>query len=121
MITLTTPPQINSVLGGSAPVNYDKLVIGPFTFSPSAQTVQASLQLTATAQPDMQAIQGTLRISIPEAVLEVAIQQLDFYRRIRLNSGQNTAVLNIITSAQTSLENGLVSLGIISGVQSAGA
>lgn len=121
MITLTTAAQINSVLGGSAPVGYNKLVLSPFTMNPVDQVVQSTVRLTSTANPDMQAIIGSMRISVPEAVLEIQVQQLDFYRRIRLTSPQSTSVLTIITNAQNALENGLITLGLVSGTQSAGS
>jgi hypothetical protein len=121
MITLTTPPQINSILGGSAPVAYNKLVLGPFDMDPIGQTVTGALRLTSTASPQMQPIIGTLSISVPAATVTVAVQQLDFYRQITTSGAQNTAILNIIEAAQAQLENGLVSLGLIAGVRSAGA
>lgn len=121
MITLTTPAQINSVLGGSAPVDYNKLVLSPISFDAVSQTVRADLRLTATSNASMQAITGTLRISVPSAELIVEVPQLDFYRRVVTNSAQNTAILAIIETAQKGIEDGLVSLGVIAGVRSAGA
>jgi hypothetical protein len=121
MITLTTPTAINSVLGGNVPIAYDKLVVGPFTFDPIAMTVNGHLRLSSTSNPDMQAITGTLQISTATAKLEIAVSQLDFYRRVTLTGPQNTAVMNIIRNAQDALESGLVSLGVISGTQSLGA
>ena len=119
MITLTTPATINSVLGGTAPVAYDKLVLSPFTMTPVSGDVGGTLRLTSTTNADMQPIVGTLRIAANEMIVEVS--QLDFYRRVTLTGTQRTNVTNIIASAQTSLENGLVSLGVIAGVQTAGA
>lgn len=121
MIVLTTPAQINSVLGGTAPVDYNKLVVSPFQMNPVDQTISASLRLTATGNTSMQAITGTMSISVPRAELVIEVQQLDFYRRIVLNSAQNTAVLGIIETAQKGIEDGLVSLGVIAGTRSAGA
>lgn len=122
MITLTTPPQINSVLGGTAPVGYDKLVVGPFTMDPVNQTVLGQLRLTSTANPSMQAITGSLSISVPRAELIVDVPQLDFYRRIVTSAAQNTSILNMIETSQAQIENGLVSPGIavVQGVRSAG-
>jgi len=120
MITLTTPPQINSVLGGTAPIAYNKLVLGPFTMDGVTQTVRGTLRLTSTASPSMQPITGTLTITVPSSDVTVEVAQLDFYRRITSNSGQNTAVLGIIETAQASLENGLISLGLIGGTRTAG-
>jgi hypothetical protein len=121
MITLTTPPQVNSVLGGSAPIAYNKLVVGPFTMNPSTMQINASLSLTSTGSPTMQAIPGTLTITTATATLEIAVERLDFYRRVTLTGPQNTAVMNIIRDAQNALESGLVSLGVIAGTQSLGA
>lgn len=120
MITLTTPPSINSILGGSAPVAYNKLVLGPFTMDGVTQVVTGTLRLTSTGSPTMQPITGSLRISVPAASVVVEVPQLDFYRQITTTSPQNTSVLNIIEAAQAQLENGLISLGLISGSRSAG-
>ena len=121
MITLTTPAQINSVLGGNSPVAYNKLVLSPFTMDAVTQTVRGTLRLTSTTVPTMQAITGSLSINVPAAELIIEVSQLDFYRRIVLSSAQNTAVLNQIEAAQAQLENGLVTLGVIAGTRSAGA
>jgi hypothetical protein len=121
MITLTTPPQINSVLGGSAPVAYNKLVIGPFTMDPVNQTITGSLRLTSTSNPQMQAITGSMSISVPTATVKVEVPQLDFYRQITTNSGQNTSILGWIETAQAQIENGLIAVAIIAGTRSAGA
>lgn len=120
MITLTTPHEINSVLGGNAPVAYNKLIIGPFTMDPIGQTITGNLRLTSTANASMQPIIGTLRVSVPAAEVTVEVAQLDFYRRIITVSGQNDAILAQIEAAQSQLENGLLSLGVIAGTRSAG-
>lgn len=121
MITLTTPAQINSVLGGNAPVGYNHLVLAPFTMDPLTLLVTGTLQLTSTTNPEMQAITGSLRINASSGELVVQVAQLDFYRRIQLSAGQITSVRNIISNAQNALESGLVSLGVIAGTQSTGA
>lgn len=121
MITLTTPPQINSVLGGTSPVGYDKLVLSPFTMDAVNQTVMGTLRLTSTASPTMQPITGTLSIKVPSSELIVEVAQLDFYRRVTLTGPQNTSILNQIETAQAQLENGLITLGVIAGTRSAGA
>ena len=123
MITLTTPPQINSILGGNAPINYDKLVIGPFTLDPVilSQGVRGTVRLTSTANPTMQPILGTLSINASTGLLTIEVGQLDFYRQLQLSGAQLTSVQTIITNAQNALESGLISLGVLSGTQSGGA
>ena len=51
MITLQTPPSINSVLGGNVPVSYNKLVIAPFTMDPVGLSITGTLQLSSTSVP----------------------------------------------------------------------
>jgi len=124
MISLTTPISIKSVLGGTATVSYDKMVISPFVLDAIARTVRGSLVLTSTANPAMQPLIGTLVVTIPatgNSILETSVPQLDFYRKITLTSAQKTALLLIITDAQDSLESGLISLGLIAGAQSTGS
>jgi hypothetical protein len=120
MITLTTAPQINSVLGGTVPVQFDRLVLSPLNFEAVAQTISGTVRLSSTAAPDMAPITGRLWVDVKAGVLEVEVGQIDFYRRIKLNAGQITAVQALISTAQTSVEQGLVSLGIIAGTQTAG-
>jgi hypothetical protein len=120
MITLTTPTAINSVLGGNAPVAYNKLVLAPFTMDGVNQTISGTVRLTSTTSTTMQPINGTFRISVPLAELTIEVPQLDFYRRITLTSPQNTAVLNQIEAALAQVENGLISLGVIAGTRTAG-
>jgi hypothetical protein len=121
MITLTTPRAVNTVLGGATTVNYDKLVLGPFTMDPVNQTITGAVRLTSTANPNMQPIIGTFRVSVPASEFVIEVPQLDFLRRVVTNSGQNTAILNQIEAAQAQIENGVISLGVIDGTRSAGA
>lgn len=120
MITLTTPAQINSVLGGNTPINYDKLVLSPFTLDGVSQTINGTLRLTSTGTPSMQPILGSVRMTVPGSELVIEVPQLDFYRRIVLSSGQNNALLAQIESAQAAVENGFVTLGVIAGTRTSG-
>lgn len=121
MITLTTPPQINSILGGSAPVAYNHLVLAPFSLDPFTLLVTGTLRLTSTTVPAMQPIIGSLQINNSSGVLTISVPQLDFYRQIQLSGPQIASVNTIIQNAQNGLEAGLVTLGVIAGTQSTGA
>lgn len=121
MITLTTPAEINSVLGGNVPVAYDKLVLSSITFNTKTMDINSRISLTSSANTDMQEIQGNLTIIGATSTLEISVQQLDFYRRIALSGPQSAAVQTIIRNAQDALEGGLVGLGVIAGVQTTGA
>ena len=118
MITLTTPPEIKTVIGGNTTTNYEKFVLSQITYDTPAKTVNGLIRLTSTTAPDMTPMIG--RFKIQGLTLEVEVEQLDLYRRVTLTAGQRTSVDDLITAAQSALENGFVSLGIAAGVQSAG-
>lgn len=121
MITLTTPPSVNSVLGGNAPIGYDKFVLAGISYDTVNMQINAQVKLTSTASPSMQAVNGTLKINTGTAVLTIEVQQLDFYRQITLSGPQNSAVQGFITNAQNALEAGLISVSVIAGTQAPGA
>lgn len=118
MITLTTPPAIKTVIGGSTTTTYDKLILSQITYDTVARTVNGLIRLTSTAAPDMTPMSG--RFKIQGTLLEVEVEQLDLYRRVTLTAGQRDAVYGYITAAQSQLENGFVSLGVIAGIQADG-
>lgn len=120
MIMLTTPPQINTVLGGSSLVAYEKQTISSFTLDPVAQTVHATMRLTSTSVPTMDPLTGSLVILVSTGVLVVNIPSLNFMRRVVLTGPQIASVNTIISNAQNALESGLVSLGVVAGTQSPG-
>lgn len=121
MITLTTAQVLKSVLGGSATVAFGKLVLSPFVMDPVAQTISGSVRLTSTVDTTMQPVIGSFRISVPLSELVIEVPQSDFYRRVVLSSAQNTAILNQIQTAQNAVEAGLISVGVVAGVQANGA
>lgn len=120
MITLSIASVINSVLGANSPVNYDKVVLSPITIQPIQRVIQGSLNLTSTASPNMQAVVGTFTVDLVGATCSIFISQLNFQRRIVLTGPQVSAAQTIINDTQNSVENGLISLGLISGTQAAG-
>lgn len=120
MITLSIPSQINSVLGGNAPVAFDKLIVTDIRMDPVTKNIDGKLLLTSTANTQMQSIEGVLVINTPQAFLRVAVPPLDFYRRINLTGPQLASIATMATNSQNSIESGLVSLGLIDGTQSTG-
>ena len=121
MITLTTAHTVNSVLGGNTPVGYNHQVISPFTLNPVTRKVDGTVRLTSIASPEMDVIFGTLSIDLGPGILLIKVEQLNFQRRVQLSAGQITAVQNVINNAQNALEAGLITLGVVAGVQSTGA
>lgn len=119
MITLTTPEQINSVLGGSVPVSYDKLVISPINFNPISQSISANMVLTSTSKPSMPSIQGNLSISLVGGAYTVQVPNI-VTQNGTLTAGQITTVQGWVDSSQANIENGLVSLGLVVGTRTAG-
>jgi hypothetical protein len=120
MITMTTPEVINTVLGGNVPVNYDKIVLSPINFDPVNQLIAANVRMSSTASPNQQTITGTLTVKTLTSELILEVPQISFYRRMLLNTGQNTAISNQIETAQAQVENGVITLGVVAGTRSGG-
>ncbi len=120
-ITLTTPPSILTVLGGSTLATYDHVVLSPMTLSPTDLTINASVRLTSSADPEMDVVNGSVSINGSSGQLIFTVSQLDMIRKMQLTGGQITAVLGIISDAQDALESGLITVGAIDGTQSTGA
>jgi hypothetical protein len=121
MITLTTPASVNSVLGGNAPISYDKFVLASITYDTVNKQVTSQITISSSANPDMQAVTGSMTINCVTAKLTIAVPQLDFYRQVTLTGPQNTFVTdNVIRASQNTLESGLVTLGVVAGVQTTG-
>lgn len=119
MITLTSPAQIQSILGGNAPIAYDKLVISPISFNPISQSVAANLVLTSTAKPAMPALSGNLSITLPGGAFTVQIPNL-FSQSGTLTGPQVTSVQGWVDTAQANLENGLIGINLVAGTRTAG-
>lgn len=120
MITLTTPRSVNTVLGGSSTVSYDKFVITSINYDVVNKITNAAIVISSSTDATQTGIPGTLRIDNGAAVLEIQVSQLDFFRRVTLTGPQNTSATALITNAQNALESGLITIGVIAGVQSAG-
>jgi hypothetical protein len=118
MITLTTPPAIKTVIGGSTTTSYDRFILSQITYDTVARTVNGLIRLTSTASPDMTPMTGRFRVA--GTLLEVEVEQLDLYRRVTLTTQQREVVYGYITTAQSALEDGFVALGVVAGVQADG-
>lgn len=121
MITLTTPPSINVVIGGNTQVSYNKFVVAPFTMDGITQRITATVVVTATATPEATPITGTLTIDVPGGNLFLLrIPDLDITLRKVLTGPQATAIINAIETSQAAIENGLITLNAVAGTRSAG-
>ncbi len=68
----------------------------------------------------MTEIVGSFEINLNASTLDVTIALLDFRRKINLTAGQVTTVQGWADSAQNDFEGGLITVGVVAGVQSGG-
>lgn len=120
-ITLTTAPQINTILGGNTLVSYDHVVLSPINFNQESNVINAGVRLTSSSDPNMDVIQGRLLIDTSAGTLTFTVEQLDMVRKMNLSAGQITAANLIKSDAADALESGLISLGVVAGTQSTGS
>jgi len=119
MITLTNPILIKNQIGGDGTVAYNKLVLLPLRMYPGQGKVDATVELTSTANPSMPPIRGSLTIDGP--LVRVEVERVNLYLGVQMSAGQQASLATIIANAQNALEAGLVNLGVVAGAQSAGA
>ena len=120
MITLTTPPQVITVLGSSTASGYDKFIVRIMRMDTKDHIITGQVEVSSTADPNGATLTGNLSINTGSGVLTLTIGALDIERKLALSAGQQTAVLGIIADAQDALESGLVSIGLVDGTQSTG-
>lgn len=120
MITLTSPPEINSVLGGNTLVPYNRLVLAPFSIDPVTLLINGTVRLISTANPTMQPILGKFTLNNSSGLFTIEVPQLDFVKQLQLSGPQITSVNTIIQNAQNGLEAGMITIGAIAGTQSTG-
>lgn len=120
MITLTSPPQIRNVLGSAMLIDYDKLVITQYTYDVINRTLNGLIRLTSTAAPQATALTGrfkaenlTFNLNIDDSVVVAPIT-------ITLTTQQRDAYRALITDGQSTLEQALINIGAVAGVQTAG-
>ena len=120
MITLTNPVLIESQLGGTATVAYNKCRIVQITADPVTQTITGQVQLLSTSNASAPVISGTLSITTtgtPTALLQISSLGITW------SFGETAAASTIqgwITTLQNSLEQGVISQGGVAGIQSTG-
>ena len=121
MITLTpNPPQVTTVLGAAGKVVYDKLVLTQIVYDTKRGTINGLLEVTAPLSLDSPAIPGRWTIGIGGQVLEVDIERLNYFQRVKLDAGAQAVVASYIANAQNAIEQGMLALGALAGTQKSG-
>ncbi len=118
MITLTNPFQILDVLGGIATVDYETVVITSLNVNTESDGADGGLELRSTAL-SRPVIRGKLRIQTntdPSIIVE--FRDLGFFKKVPLSGAQASTVSNILQTLQADVEAGLITLALVSGVQS---
>ena len=120
MITLTTPHPLSVVLGSAETVGYDKLVMDSVQHNPVQRSIRSQFRLMATASPEMPIVQGRADIDLPTGKMLFEIEPLRIRRVMKLTSGQVAAAQSWIDAGQKNIEDGLISIGVISGTRANG-
>lgn len=121
MITLTNPIRLPSQLGGPGTIGYNKLIVFSITVQPKTDEVSARIELSVSTDSSQPVLVGNLNIVAGgTAFLEVRVSEINFRRRLSLNGPQANGVVSNIDSLQDGIENFLISLGVVGGIQSPG-
>ncbi len=121
MITLTNTIPVTTVLGSGSKAAYDRLDIVTIHYDVIGKSVTGQCQLVSSAIAQAAPIQGVYSIPTSgQAILTVTIPTLPFYASVALTSPQQAVVQGWITSAQNTVEAGLISVAVVTGTQAPG-
>jgi hypothetical protein len=122
MITLTNPKVVNTVLGGTATVNYDKLVVTNISYDTINKQISGQVKVTCTLDAAQIPLLGNFSI-LPQAspaTVTLTIAGFPFNRTINLTGAQQTSVLGWFDTNQAQIENGFISVVMAAGTQATG-
>lgn len=121
MITLDIAHKINSILGAADTISYGKFYLSNISYDTENMRINGQIKIKSAVAPDMQAINGTLKIDCATAKLTIEIGQIGFFRRKVLTGPVNAAAQALITDAQNALEGGLCGVvKVVAGTQTPG-
>jgi hypothetical protein len=122
MITLTNTIPVTTVLGSTNKTAYDRLRLTSIVYDVTNKSISGSCEIVVSTNAQAQAIQGSYTIpTTGAAILQVTIPSLPFYASLPLTTAQQATVAGWVQTAQNQVEGGLVAVGVIAGVQSAGS
>lgn len=120
MITLSTPIQVDSTLGGASTISYNQAEVVQIYADPLAQTITGTVRLKSSSNAAAPIIIGSLSILTNNTVGTISIPNLNINIPVSLTNAEQTTVQGWITTLQNSIESGLISLGVVSGTQATG-
>jgi hypothetical protein len=121
VITLTAAEPIRVKLGANNTVPYDKMVLDNITHSPVNRTISATVRLSVAADPLQPVINGSLIVDVQGLKVTLTMNSpLNFTHVTPLDANGATTVQTWINTAQQNLEQGLVNVGAVAGIQAAG-
>jgi hypothetical protein len=117
MITLTNPFKILDVLGGITMVDYETVVVTSLNVNTVSDGATGSCELRSSAN-NRPTLRGNLRIltNVDPSII-VEFPDLGFFKKVVLSSGQASTVSNVFKTLKADVESGLVTLGLVDGVQ----
>jgi hypothetical protein len=121
MITLTNPIKVPNSIGGTTTLSYDILNIIGVVSDPVSQSISATVQITSSANANATPIKGSLSLitqGSPSGML--SIPNLGIYIAVAGIPAAVSTIQGWITTMQTNLESGLISVGAITGSQTPG-
>ena len=118
MITLSTPPQVKTVLGGAGSVSYDKFVLTQIVYDTSLRTINGLGKLSSSTNTDVPVLDARYKFAGP--ILEIDVERLNFLARVKMDAAAQAIVQEYITNAQNAIEQGMIALGALAGTQKNG-
>lgn len=113
-VLLTTPVNMPGVFGGPGNVGYDSLRTTRITVDPQANTLRVEFEIFVSNDSSRPVHTGTYTADTAKA--RFVVGTMGFDQSVGLTPAQASAFISTLGSHRTTIENSMVSLGLVDGV-----
>ncbi len=116
-ITLTTPIQQLSILGGTATTSYDTVRVVGINLDTVTNVITAQVQIVSSAVPSAPALEGRYVVSPGTLAATLSVETLRFQQSKVLSGAQASAVATTVLGIKNQVEQSAITFGLIAGTQ----
>ena len=116
-ITLTTPIQQLSVLGGTATTAYNTARVTSITLNTVTNVITAQVEIVSSAVPSAPALEGTYTLEPGSLRASLSVETLRFQQSKVLTGAQASAIATTVLGIKNDVELSAITFGLIAGTQ----
>ena len=116
-ITLTTPIQQLSILGGTATTSYDTVRVTVISIDTTSNIITARIQILSSAVPSAPSLDGTYTVDPGTLRATLEVGTLRFQQSKTLTGAQAGAVATTVLGIKDQVETSAITFGLVAGAK----